>query len=499
MPGIGRGPHSRGSSTRRPSGRRRSCHRRSVRRARPDRDRRAVARRVDRSSHHTPCRGRPVPCRRAPTRAPPRARTSAATLPAGPAPTTIDVVTCVRQRHLTVPWAVSLNWSQSMDVTRSRTQPNVFARRLFAPLAGRYDRLAEILSMGQNRRWRTAMVEHITGPSLNGSGTTPSRCSMSPAGRHASVGRWRTTTDAHVVGLDLSRDRCCVKVCRASPRQALQDRITLLLGTWRAIALSRCHASTRSRSPTCCATSPTRQQPSPSWPVSSSPVGPIASLEFAVPTAPWWRCAWWVLHPSDPANRGIDHRRQGLVRRGTIPRTQHLDALPQRTPSTGRSMPGATPASTTIGTRRMSLGGGLVMWGKRQPYDRLGSSDRTARSLRRSTRVPSSCQRPAVRDWWTLLHPPYTLWHLSYVVIGSCLVGPVDASRLGFTLLAFFLAVGIGAHALDELHGRPLADVDPRSHADRRCGRRNRRRRGHRADRHQPDRPRRSPRSSSSA
>ena len=53
-----------------------------------------------------------------------------------------------------------------MDVTRSRTQPNVFARRLFAPLAGRYDRLAEILSMGQNRRWRTAMVDHITAAPL---------------------------------------------------------------------------------------------------------------------------------------------------------------------------------------------------------------------------------------------------------------------------------------------------------------------------------------------
>jgi len=69
---------------------------------------------------------------------------------------------------------------------------------------------------------------------------------------------------------------------------------------------------------------------------------------------------------------------------------------------------------------------------------------------------PGFLSAPAVRDWWTLLHPPYTLWHLSYVVIGSCLVGPVDASRLGFTLIAFFLAVGIGAHALDELHGRPL-------------------------------------------
>jgi hypothetical protein len=60
------------------------------------------------------------------------------------------------------------------------------------------------------------------------------------------------------------------------------------------------------------------------------------------------------------------------------------------------------------------------------------------------------------RDWWTLLHPPYTAWHLSYVVIGASLAPHVQLSRLLATLLAFFLAVGIAAHALDELHGRPL-------------------------------------------
>jgi hypothetical protein len=60
------------------------------------------------------------------------------------------------------------------------------------------------------------------------------------------------------------------------------------------------------------------------------------------------------------------------------------------------------------------------------------------------------------RDWWTVLHPPYTAWHLSYVVIGATLAPHVDGPRLAATLLAFFLAVGIAAHALDELHGRPL-------------------------------------------
>ena len=60
------------------------------------------------------------------------------------------------------------------------------------------------------------------------------------------------------------------------------------------------------------------------------------------------------------------------------------------------------------------------------------------------------------RDYVTLLHPPYTVWHLSYVVIGGCLAPVVAWGRLGAAVVAFALAVGVGAHALDELRGRPL-------------------------------------------
>jgi hypothetical protein len=66
-------------------------------------------------------------------------------------------------------------------------------------------------------------------------------------------------------------------------------------------------------------------------------------------------------------------------------------------------------------------------------------------------------------EWWTLLHPPYTVWHLSYVAIGAALAPHLDAQRLVATLLAFFLAVGIAAHALDELNGRPLRTSIPSS------------------------------------
>ena len=67
------------------------------------------------------------------------------------------------------------------------------------------------------------------------------------------------------------------------------------------------------------------------------------------------------------------------------------------------------------------------------------------------------------RDYVTLLHPPYTAWHLSYVVIGGCLAPVVAWGRLTAAVVAFGLAVGIGAHALDELRGRPLRTSIPSS------------------------------------
>ncbi|HEY1366178.1 MAG TPA: hypothetical protein VGF23_03655 [Gaiellaceae bacterium] len=65
------------------------------------------------------------------------------------------------------------------------------------------------------------------------------------------------------------------------------------------------------------------------------------------------------------------------------------------------------------------------------------------------------------RDYVTLLHPPYTLWHLSYVAIGAALAPRVDWGVLGLAVLAFALALGVGAHALDELNGRPLRTEIP--------------------------------------
>src|SRR6202007_2501428 len=78
--------------------------------------------------------------------------------------------------------------------------------------------------------------------------------------------------------------------------------------------------------------------------------------------------------------------------------------------------------------------------------------------------APRDLDRPAFyalrsggwRDLVTLLHPPYTAWHLSYVALGAAAAPHIYAGRLVATLGAFALAAGIAAHALDELRGRPL-------------------------------------------
>src|SRR6516225_526551 len=78
--------------------------------------------------------------------------------------------------------------------------------------------------------------------------------------------------------------------------------------------------------------------------------------------------------------------------------------------------------------------------------------------------IDSARMRPAFyalrpggwRDYVTLLHPPYTLWNLAYVAMGAALAPHFRTDRMLWTMAAFALALGISAHALDELNDRPL-------------------------------------------
>ena len=242
-----------------------------------------------------------------------------------------------------------------MDVTRSRTQPNVFARRLFAPLAGRYDRLAEVLSMGQNRRWRNAMVEHVTG--------ADARLVLDVACGPARVSRaLAEATDAYIVGLDLNENMLRQGVSSVA-EAGLQHRIGLMLGRGEQLPF-----------PDACFDALTftyllRYVADPAGTLAElarvvKPGGPIASLEFAVPTAPWWRVAWWcytriVLPIAGWITGGRAWYHVGRFLGPSIS-THYREYPVDWTVDAWK-----TAGIDEVETRTMSLGGGLIMWGRR--------------------------------------------------------------------------------------------------------------------------------------
>src|SRR5207247_7079110 len=127
---------------------------------------------------------------------------------------------------------------------------------------------------------------------------------------------------------------------------------------------------------------------------------------------------------------------------------------------------------------RMSFGAGVVVTGTKRTgatetlYSRRGPPGPLGRHP--ISRGPSVAPVPqgaafyalrpgGFRDYWTLLHPPYTLWHLSYVLLGAALAPMPDPKIVAGALVAFFLAVGVASHAFDELQGRPLGTGIPSS------------------------------------
>ena len=117
----------------------------------------------------------------------------------------------------------------------------------------------------------------------------------------------------------------------------------------------------------------------------------------------------------------------------------------------------------SITVQRMSFGGGIVMSGTKSELTTPSPPPpMTSSGGRPNTGSAFYALRPGGwRDYWSLLHPPYTVWHLSYVLLGAALAPAPDPRIVLGALVAFGLAVGIGAHAFDELQGRPLGTQIP--------------------------------------
>ncbi|HET9088677.1 MAG TPA: class I SAM-dependent methyltransferase [Acidimicrobiales bacterium] len=166
----------------------------------------------------------------------------------------------------------------------SRRSPNEFARELFAPLPSRYDALGAALSMGQDRRWRRAMIDRIVG-------SKPNLILDVACGTCGVTKKLAARTEAHIVGLDLSDEM--ITLGQANVRRShLEHRISLVLGRGERLpfadatfdALTFTYLLRYVEDPAAALRELARVV---------KPGGPVASLEFAVPDQRWRRLAWW--------------------------------------------------------------------------------------------------------------------------------------------------------------------------------------------------------------
>ena len=230
-----------------------------------------------------------------------------------------------------------------------------FAQELFTPLPERYDRLAELLSMGQNARWRRAMVDHIVP-------ARPAAVLDVASGTAGVALQLATRTTGRVVGLDLTE-----QMLRQGQRNVAgagrSGRISLVLGTGERLPFAdgRFDALTF--------TYLLRYVADPAATLAElarvvRPGGAVASLEFFVPPHPFWHFWWWgytrlVL----PAAGWVTGGRQwARVGRFLGP---NIEGHYRRYPLAWTEQAWRDAGFVDVGHRVMSLGGGLVMWGTR--------------------------------------------------------------------------------------------------------------------------------------
>jgi demethylmenaquinone methyltransferase/2-methoxy-6-polyprenyl-1,4-benzoquinol methylase len=233
--------------------------------------------------------------------------------------------------------------------------PNQFAQQLFTPLPGRYDRLAELLSMGQNGRWRRAMVDHIV-PHRPG---LVLDVASGPAGVALQLA---DRSSARVVGVDLTLDMLRQGERNVAHR-GMVERVQLVAGRAEQMpfagstfdALTFTYLLRYVDDPQATLIELARVV---------KPGGAVASLEFLLPESRFWRFWWWIYtRLLLPVGGWITGGRAWFeVGRFLGP---NISAHYRRYPVDWTVDAWRRAGFVEVGVRRMSLGGGLVMWGRR--------------------------------------------------------------------------------------------------------------------------------------
>jgi demethylmenaquinone methyltransferase/2-methoxy-6-polyprenyl-1,4-benzoquinol methylase len=235
---------------------------------------------------------------------------------------------------------------------RATSDPNRFARGLFDGLPNRYDLLAEVLSLGQNRRWRQAMVDRIVP-------ARPRRLLDVATGTAGVALRLTEQTDAFVTGLDLTE--AMLRRGQANvAASAADDRVELLAGRAEELpfpdasfdAVTFTYLLRYVADPAATLRELTRVL---------KPESPMASLDFLVPRHSLWRWSWWLYTRLVlPVAGSVGGRDWIAVGRFLGP---NISAHYRRYPLGWTVQAWRDAGMTDVGVREMSLGGGLVMWG----------------------------------------------------------------------------------------------------------------------------------------
>jgi len=232
---------------------------------------------------------------------------------------------------------------------------NRFAQRLFAPLPARYDRLAEILSMGQNGRWRRAMVDQVA----SAAGEAVLDVASGTAGVALQLAE---RTDARIVGVDLTEQMLRQGQRRVAAAGA-GGRIRLVAGRAEQLpfpdrafdAMTFTYLLRYVQDPQATLAELARVV---------RPGGKVASLEFLRPPSPFWRLWWWLytrlLLPAGGLLAG--GREWFFVGRFLGP---NISGHYRRYPVSWTVEAWRRAGFEDVGVKVMSLGGGLVMWGTR--------------------------------------------------------------------------------------------------------------------------------------
>jgi demethylmenaquinone methyltransferase/2-methoxy-6-polyprenyl-1,4-benzoquinol methylase len=235
---------------------------------------------------------------------------------------------------------------------RASSDPNRFARALFTGLPNRYDLLAEVLSLGQNRRWRQAMVDRIVP-------ARPRRLLDVATGTAGVALRLTEQTDAFVTGVDLTE--AMLRRGQANVAASAADgRVELLAG--RAEELPFPDAAFDAVTFTYLL----RYVADPAATLRElarvlKPGSPMASLDFLVPRHSFWRWSWWLYtRVVLPVAGSVGGRDWIAVGRFLGP---NISAYYRRYPLGWTVQAWRDAGMTDVGVREMSLGGGLVMWG----------------------------------------------------------------------------------------------------------------------------------------